>query len=59
MTKTRKPNYAAKLLTDDDVRLLARVRLVSEGKLDGATALTVAEWDRAELLTEIVCAFAA
>lgn len=48
-----KRNALAKLLSDSDVQLLARVRLVSEGKLD-ATALTVAQWERAEILCDLV-----
>lgn len=54
MSKPAKPNYLAKMLSDDDVRLLARVRLVSEGQLDGATALTVAQWERAEVLADFL-----
>ena len=48
----------AKLLSDDDVILLAKVRGVADGKLP-ATALTVAQWERAEILSDIVCAFGA
>ena len=58
MLDMSKRNAVAKLLSDRDVCLLARVRLVSEGQL-GATALTVPEWERAEVLTDIVCAFGA
>mgnify|MGYP006323168613 FL=1 len=52
----RTANRLAKLLSDEDVILLAKVRGVAEGKLP-ATALTVAQWERAEILCDIVGAF--
>jgi hypothetical protein len=54
----RTTNRLAKLLSDDDVILLAKVRGVAEGKLP-ATALTVAQWERAEILCDFVGAFGA
>lgn len=54
----RNANRLAKLLSDEDVILLAKVRGVAEGKLP-ATALTVAQWERAEILDDVVCAFGA
>ena len=54
----RNANRLAKLLSDEDVILLAKVRGVADGNLP-ATALTVAQWERAEVLSDIVCAFGA
>ena len=56
MDMKRTANRLAKLLSDEDVILLAKVRGVAEGKLP-ATALTVAQWERAEILCDIVGAF--
>lgn len=58
MKTTRNTNRLAKLLSDDDVILLAKVRGVADGNLP-ATALTVAQWERAEVLCDIVGAFGA
>ena len=54
----RTTNRLAKLLSDDDVVLLAKVRGVADGKLP-ATALTVAQWERAEVLCDFVGALGA
>ena len=56
MDMKRTANRLAKLFSDEDVILLAKVRGVAEGKLP-ATALTVAQWERAEILCDIVGAF--
>lgn len=58
MKTPRNTNRLAKLLSDDDVILLAKVRGVADGNLP-ATALTVAQWERAEILCDIVGAFGA
>ena len=58
MKTPRNTNRLAKLLSDDDVILLAKVRGVADGNLP-ATALTVAQWERAEVLCDIVGAFGA
>ncbi len=54
----RTANRLAKLLSDEDVILLAKVRGVADGRLP-ATALTVAQWERAEVLCDVVGAFGA
>ncbi len=58
MDMKRTANRLAKLLSDEDVILLAKVRGVADGNLP-ATALTVAQWERAEVLCDVVGAFGA
>ena len=58
MKTPRNANRLAKLLSDEDVILLAKVRGVADGNLP-ATALTVAQWERAEILCDFVGAFGA
>ncbi len=58
MKTPRNANRLAKLLSDEDVILLAKVRGVADGNLP-ATALTVSQWERAEVLCDVVGAFGA